>query len=144
MSASSSLPNVHVSTHPCVKAKLSQLRSNNANARETKALVHEIALMVGSEALASCLTTIETGTVSLAHRPPILSPPQNSPTPSPSTLVLIVALPFHSDPWPINPALTPNPFHISRLKHPWDTPTKRQPPLQPSHSSPSSAPASAC
>ncbi|MCJ1298073.1 hypothetical protein MMC08_000862 [Hypocenomyce scalaris] len=44
--ASSSLPaNVHVSRHPCLCAKLSQLRSHNTNARETKALVHEIALI---------------------------------------------------------------------------------------------------
>lgn len=64
--ASISLPlNVHVSIHPCVRAKLSQLRSKETNARETKALVHEIALMVGCEALAACLENVPTGTVSL-------------------------------------------------------------------------------
>ena len=63
--ASSSLPvNVHVSTHPCLRAKLSQLRSKDANARETKSLVHEIALIVGCEALAECLQIKSTGTVS--------------------------------------------------------------------------------
>ena len=47
-----SLPsNVRVSSHPCLRAKLSQLRSKNTNARETKTLVHEISLLLGSEAL---------------------------------------------------------------------------------------------
>ncbi|KAJ9613480.1 hypothetical protein H2200_003422 [Cladophialophora chaetospira] len=48
----SSLPsNVHVSKHPCLRAKLSQLRSKSTNARETKTLVHDIALLLGSEAM---------------------------------------------------------------------------------------------
>ncbi|GAB7354161.1 hypothetical protein MBLNU459_g4717t1 [Dothideomycetes sp. NU459] len=50
-------PNVHVSTHPCLKAKLSQLRSQSTSNRDTKALVHEIATMIGYEALASGLAT---------------------------------------------------------------------------------------
>ncbi|KAI9795763.1 MAG: hypothetical protein M1833_006856 [Piccolia ochrophora] len=49
-------PNVHVSQHPCLKAKLSDLRSASTNARETKALVHEIAIILGCEALAQTLT----------------------------------------------------------------------------------------
>ncbi|KAG8630906.1 hypothetical protein KVT40_000046 [Elsinoe batatas] len=58
-----SLPqNVHVSSHPCLRAKLSQLRSSSTNARETKQLVHDIALMVGYEALASGLTVAASGT----------------------------------------------------------------------------------
>lgn len=59
-------PNVHISTHPCLRAKLSQLRSKHANARETKTLIHEIALIVAVEALASELTSVNSGTVSLA------------------------------------------------------------------------------
>jgi len=52
----SSLPgNVHVSTHPCLQAKLSQLRNSSTQSRESKALVHEIALIVGCEALAAGL-----------------------------------------------------------------------------------------
>lgn len=48
----SALPaNVHVSSHPCLRAKLSQLRSKGTNARETKELVHEISLILGVEAL---------------------------------------------------------------------------------------------
>ncbi|KAK7737808.1 hypothetical protein SLS53_006428 [Cytospora paraplurivora] len=54
----STLPkNVHVSNHPCLVAKLSQLRSKSTKAKEVKSLVHEIALLVGYEALASAVTT---------------------------------------------------------------------------------------
>lgn len=62
MSDASLPPNVHVSTHPCLQAKLSQLRASTANARETKALVHEISLIVGCEATAAALTSKEEGT----------------------------------------------------------------------------------
>ncbi|KAL0262852.1 hypothetical protein SLS55_001826 [Diplodia seriata] len=58
-----SLPsNVHVSTHPCVQAKLSQLRSASASTREVKSLIHEISTIVGVEALAKGLTTTSAGT----------------------------------------------------------------------------------
>ncbi|KIW33867.1 uracil phosphoribosyltransferase, variant [Cladophialophora immunda] len=50
--ASSLPPNVHLSKHPCLRAKLSQLRSKSTNARETKTLIHEITLLLGAEALA--------------------------------------------------------------------------------------------
>ncbi|KAJ4509764.1 hypothetical protein HRR75_005890 [Exophiala dermatitidis] len=50
--------NVHISRHPCLRAKLSQLRSKSTNARETKALVHDIALLLGTEALSDL--TLET------------------------------------------------------------------------------------
>lgn len=62
--AASTPPNVHVSSHPCVKAKLSQLRSASTSAKDTKTLIHEIATMVGCEALAHGLSTAQTGTVS--------------------------------------------------------------------------------
>ncbi|KAK4946483.1 hypothetical protein LTR66_003243 [Elasticomyces elasticus] len=52
-------PNAHVSTHPCLRAKLSQLRSHATNARETKLLIHEIATIVGCEALAHGLKSID-------------------------------------------------------------------------------------
>ncbi|KAL4732375.1 hypothetical protein ACLX1H_001390 [Fusarium chlamydosporum] len=56
----SSLPsNVHVSQHPCLKAKLSQLRSKTINPREVKSLIHEISLIVSCEALASSLEATE-------------------------------------------------------------------------------------
>lgn len=64
MASSPLPPNVHVSTHPCLRAKLSQLRSKDATCRETKALVNDIALILGCEALASCLVNTPSGTVS--------------------------------------------------------------------------------
>lgn len=55
-----SLPsNVHISQHPCVRAKLSQLRSHQNNGRETKTLVHEIALILGCEALCGNLDVVD-------------------------------------------------------------------------------------
>lgn len=61
----SSLPSsVHVSSHPCIGVKLSQLRSHTIKGRETKNLVHEIALLLGCEALRENLTVVEAGRVS--------------------------------------------------------------------------------
>lgn len=51
-------PNVHLSTHPSLQAKISQLRSKSATSRETNALVHEISLVVACEALSKSLTAI--------------------------------------------------------------------------------------
>jgi len=52
----SSFPsNIHLSTHPLLRAKLSQLRSSSTTAKETKALVHDIALILGVEALGHAL-----------------------------------------------------------------------------------------
>lgn len=47
--------NVHVSQHPCLKVKLSQLRSKNTSSKEVKNLVHEISLIVACEAMSSSL-----------------------------------------------------------------------------------------
>jgi hypothetical protein len=59
-----SLPkNAHVSTHPCLQAKLSQLRSASTGPRDAQTLVHEIALMIGYEALGAGLTAQQDGTV---------------------------------------------------------------------------------
>ncbi|KAJ5947291.1 hypothetical protein N7466_000306 [Penicillium verhagenii] len=58
-----SLPsNIHVSSHPCLQAKLSQLRSASTSPRETRALIHEIASILGVEAFAKGLTVTKTGT----------------------------------------------------------------------------------
>jgi uracil phosphoribosyltransferase len=60
----SGLPkNAHVSNHPCLKAKLSQLRSTSTSSRDVQTLVHEISLMVGYEALASGVASKDDGTV---------------------------------------------------------------------------------
>lgn len=50
--------NVHVSKHPCLVSKLSQLRAGTASAKEVKTLVHEISLIVGCEALATAVTAV--------------------------------------------------------------------------------------
>ncbi|EKJ79720.1 hypothetical protein NXS19_007472 [Fusarium pseudograminearum] len=56
----SSLPsNVHVSQHPCLVAKLSQLRSKSISPREVKSLIHEVSLIVSCEAFASSLQATE-------------------------------------------------------------------------------------
>ena len=67
-------PNVHVSKHPCLLAKLSQLRSGSTSAKEVKGLIHEISLIVGCEALANGVFAMPGPTVcspspSPAHQP---------------------------------------------------------------------------
>ncbi|KAL2258777.1 hypothetical protein VTK26DRAFT_7769 [Humicola hyalothermophila] len=55
----SALPsNVHVSNHPCLVAKLSQLRSQSTPARDVKTLIHDISLILGCEALGEALTSV--------------------------------------------------------------------------------------
>lgn len=56
MSATSLPTNVHISKHPCAQAKLSQLRSNKAGARETRALLNDISTIIAVEATAAGLT----------------------------------------------------------------------------------------
>ncbi|KAJ5990433.1 hypothetical protein N7499_010947 [Penicillium canescens] len=57
-----SLPqNVHVSSHPCLQAKLSLIRSESTTPRETRGLVHDIATILGVEAFAG-LKLAKTGT----------------------------------------------------------------------------------
>ncbi|CAI7573733.1 unnamed protein product [Penicillium bialowiezense] len=53
--------NVHISSHPCLQAKLSLIRSSSTTPRETRALVHDIATILGVEAFAG-LKTVKTGT----------------------------------------------------------------------------------
>ncbi|BDD55227.1 hypothetical protein MPDQ_005796 [Monascus purpureus] len=60
--ASSLAPNIHISSHPCLQAKISQLRSHSANTRETRGLVSEISAILGVEALASGLKATRSGT----------------------------------------------------------------------------------
>ncbi|KAK3295761.1 uracil phosphoribosyltransferase-domain-containing protein [Chaetomium fimeti] len=50
-------PNVHVSQHPCLLAKLSQLRSQDTLPKDVKGLIHDISLIVGCEAFAKGLTS---------------------------------------------------------------------------------------
>src|SRR5579862_7823782 len=60
-------PNVHISKHPCLHAKLSQLRSTTTSSRDTNRLIHEIALIVGCEALAGAVEVQSAGVVSRQH-----------------------------------------------------------------------------
>ncbi|KAL7791839.1 PRTase-like protein [Trichoderma ceciliae] len=48
-------PNVHLSQHPSLLAKLSQLRSKSASPRDVKSLVHEISLILSCEAISSAI-----------------------------------------------------------------------------------------
>ncbi|KAL4878859.1 uracil phosphoribosyltransferase-domain-containing protein [Aspergillus karnatakaensis] len=51
------LSNVHVSSHPLLQAKISQIRSSSTTTRETRNLVNEIATILGVEAFASWKAT---------------------------------------------------------------------------------------
>ncbi|KAJ5347675.1 hypothetical protein MYU51_003551 [Penicillium brevicompactum] len=53
--------NVHISSHPCLQAKLSLIRSSSTTPRETRGLVHDIANILGVEAF-SGLRLVKTGT----------------------------------------------------------------------------------
>lgn len=59
--------NVHVSSHPLLQAKLSQIRSASTTTRETRNLVHEIAMILGVEAFASGWKVTGTGKTVNAH-----------------------------------------------------------------------------
>lgn len=61
-------PNIHISSHPCLQAKLSQLRSHSTNPRETRDLVHEIASILAVEAFADGLSLTTTGKVCITAR----------------------------------------------------------------------------
>lgn len=59
--------NVHVSSHPLLQAKLSQIRSASTTTRETRNLVHEIATILGVEAFASGWKATGTGKTVSVH-----------------------------------------------------------------------------
>ncbi|KAI8931897.1 hypothetical protein NX059_010801 [Plenodomus lindquistii] len=81
--------NAHVSTHPCLQAKLSQLRSASTGSRDAQTLVHEIALMVGYEALGAGLKAQEDGT----DKSPLgYTYPTTTTSPSPTSISLVPIL----------------------------------------------------
>ncbi|KAL7958537.1 PRTase-like protein [Trichoderma compactum] len=51
--------NVHVSQHPSLLAKLSQLRSQSASPRDVKSLIHEISLIIACEAISSAIKPVD-------------------------------------------------------------------------------------
>lgn len=59
--------NVHVSSHPLLQAKLSQIRSASTTTRETRNLVHEISTILGVEAFASGWKATGTGKTVSVH-----------------------------------------------------------------------------
>jgi uracil phosphoribosyltransferase len=80
----SSLPsNVHISQHPCLKAKISQLRSQSTGARDAKRLIHDISTMLGYEALGSALSTTQQGSVRVPIHPKLCIPLTTSKDQSP-------------------------------------------------------------
>lgn len=56
--------NIHVSQHPCLRAKLSQLRSNATSCKDTNRLINDIAMIIGCEALGASLQVTPSGMVS--------------------------------------------------------------------------------
>lgn len=85
----SGLPsNVHLSQHPCLLAKLSQLRSQSTPARDVKTLIHDIALILGCEALGKTLGSTPGPKVrSSRRRAPSPIPPLRLPLTKPNLRV---------------------------------------------------------
>ncbi|PVH89668.1 PRTase-like protein [Cadophora sp. DSE1049] len=103
-------PTVHISKHPCLEAKLSQLRQSTTNARETKALVHEIALIVACEATAAGLTT-KKGESAKTH----LGYEYNTTTVSPGTISVVPILRSGLGMLDAIQTLLPNPAPVHHL-----------------------------
>ncbi|KAI9801566.1 MAG: hypothetical protein M1825_003245 [Sarcosagium campestre] len=89
MTSASLPPNVHVSRHPCLRAKLSTLRSQSTNARETKSLIHEISLILGCEALAEGLKLSDGPTAGLEKDKSALGYEYQTETVVPSEISLV-------------------------------------------------------
>jgi uracil phosphoribosyltransferase len=104
--------NAHVSTHPCLQAKLSQLRSASTGCRDAQTLVHEIALMVGYEALGSALKAQEAGT----DKSPLgYEYPTTTTSPTPSRISLVPILRSGLSMVPALSSLLPSPVPIHHL-----------------------------
>ncbi|ROT42034.1 PRTase-like protein [Sodiomyces alkalinus F11] len=80
-------PNVHISSHPCLLAKLSQLRLKATPAKDVKSLVHDISLILGCDALATSTTSVQ-GPKDETH----LGFPYDTATIAPQTISLIPIL----------------------------------------------------
>ncbi|KAF2646399.1 uracil phosphoribosyltransferase [Massarina eburnea CBS 473.64] len=105
-------PNAHVSSHPCLQAKLSLLRSADTSSRDVQPLVHDIALMVGYEALASGLSVKENGT----DKSPLgYSYTTTTTSPAPSSISLVPILRSGLSMVPALSSLLPSPVAIHHL-----------------------------
>ncbi|KAF2011421.1 uracil phosphoribosyltransferas-like protein [Aaosphaeria arxii CBS 175.79] len=112
MASQSHPPNAHVSSHPLVQAKLSQLRSASTSPKDVQTLVHEIALMVGFEALGSALKTTESGT----DKSPLgYTYTSTTISPSPSSISLVPILRSGLSMIPAVSSLLPVPVPIHHL-----------------------------
>ncbi|KAF2126384.1 uracil phosphoribosyltransferas-like protein [Dothidotthia symphoricarpi CBS 119687] len=111
--SNTSLPkNAHVSTHPCVQAKLSQLRSVKTGSRDAQTLVHELALMVGYEALGAGLKAKDDGT---DESPLGYSYTTTTTSPSPSSISLVPILRSGLSMVPALSSLLPTPVPVHHL-----------------------------
>jgi len=145
--------NAHVSTHPCLQAKLSQLRSASTGSKDAQTLVHELALMVGYEALAAGLKAQEAGTVrspipSRSHSPGHIMPHsgvvlcdifiEGFPYPQITQPTTIAAMLYHTTPPTNMPSLGQIPARL-RIHHNHHLPltdldiARPHPPLRPLH-----------
>ncbi|KAM3510060.1 hypothetical protein MY11210_006066 [Beauveria gryllotalpidicola] len=113
-------PNVHVSQHPSVQAKMSQLRSKSASSRDTNALVHEISLIVACEALAKSLAPVP-GPKFIKDQTPIGADYETADV-SPSTMCIVPILRSglamvdgSSPPPPLSPPPPPQPLTHNSL-----------------------------
>ncbi|KAF2276320.1 PRTase-like protein [Westerdykella ornata] len=104
--------NAHISQHPCLQAKLSQLRSASTTTQQVQTLVHEIALMVGYEALAGGLSVREDGedTSPLGY-----TYTRHTTTPSPQKISLVPILRSGLSMTPALSSLLPSPVPIHHL-----------------------------
>ncbi|KAH8722429.1 uracil phosphoribosyltransferase-domain-containing protein [Phaeosphaeriaceae sp. PMI808] len=111
--ASINLPkNAHVSTHPCLQAKLSQLRSAKTGSRDAQTLVHEISLMVGYEALGAGLKLHESGT----DKSPLgYTYTTTTTAPSPASISLVPILRSGLSMVPALSSLLPTPVPVHHL-----------------------------
>jgi len=104
--------NAHVSTHPCLQAKLSQLRSASTGSKDAQTLVHELALMVGYEALGAALKTQQDGT----DKSPLGYEYDTATTsPSPSSISIVPILRSGLSMVPALSSLLPTPVPIHHL-----------------------------
>jgi uracil phosphoribosyltransferase len=104
--------NAHISSHPCLQAKLSQLRSASTGCRDAQTLVHEIALMVGYEALGSALKAQDQGT----DKSPLgYEYTTTSTSPAPSRISLVPILRSGLSMVPALSSLLPAPVPIHHL-----------------------------
>lgn len=105
-------PNVHVSTHPCLLSKLSQLRSASTPSKDVKTLIHEISLLVASEALSKALATtpgpVDKTPLGFEYTTTAISPSTISLVPIlRSGLGMVEGIQFHFIPAPFQPPNIP-------------------------------------